>query len=425
MDGAKRLDVTVANSAAESRHRWYYFKEGFSSTLVDYVIKQTGVGPGSRIVDPFCGSGTTVLTATANGIRSAGKEVNPFLRFVSRCKTSTVAPMTFRRAVAGALDGAASRKVHPLELFSTFSERGWKSQRQQKWLFNSAVLRAFWGSWSRLKKKDATGDLVRLCLLGAAMDAANAAKDGKCLRYRPDWESLDFGRSDFVDAAIARSEIIAEDLERSPLSELAVVELADSRVTDFGECFDLCVTSPPYLNSFDYTDVYRPELFLGGFVSTMDELTKLRLSTLRSHIQVDWPNPEASDFGLNYAKAISDLRSKSDTLWDHRLPRMIQAYFEDMQSVLTILRAKANRNAVVALVVSTSAYAGSEIPVDLIIADIAVKSGWQLREVSVLRQLKRVAGQQWHSLSSREGIEGPHLRESMVVLDAVNTRHRR
>lgn len=66
---------------------------------------------------------------------------------------------------------------------------------------------------------------------------------------------------------------------------------------------------------------------------------------------------------------------------------------------------------------STSAYAGIEIPVDLIIADIASTCEWYLREVVVLRHLGRVACQQWSELAEKK-INGPHLRESLIILDA-------
>jgi hypothetical protein len=101
---------------------------------------------------------------------------------------------------------------------------------------------------------------------------------------------------------------------------------------------------------------------------------------------------------------------------------MIQAYFEDMSFVLKRLKKRAKPHASVWLVVSTSSYAGVEIPVDLIIADIAVKSGWFLREVQVMRHLRRVAGQQWHELNDRGHPNGPHLRESLVVFDAMPRR---
>ena len=48
---------------------------------------------------------------------------------------------------------------------------------------------------------------------------------------------------------------------------------------------DLVITSPPYLNSFDYCDVYRPELFVGGFVNSNMELRAIRIQTIRSHVQ--------------------------------------------------------------------------------------------------------------------------------------------
>ncbi|MDP3245274.1 MAG: hypothetical protein Q8M83_06515, partial [bacterium] len=40
-------------------------------------------------------------------------------------------------------------------------------------------------------------------------------------------------------------------------------------------------------------------------------------------------------------------------------------------------------------VVSNSAYAGLEIPVDLIIGDIASKAGWYLKEIGVLQYVKK------------------------------------
>lgn len=62
---------------------------------------------------------------------------------------------------------------------------------------------------------------------------------------------------------------------------------------------------------------------------------------------------------------------------------MVQAYFEDMEVILRGLRRRAAANASLWLVVSTSAYAGVEVPVDLILAEIGQRSGWFLREVGV------------------------------------------
>ena len=181
--------------------------------------------------------------------------------------------------------------------------------------------------------------------------------------------------------------------------------------------FKLCVTSPPYLNSFDYTDVYRPELFLGRFIKSMAALRELRLRTMRSHAQVKWEDPVEEEFGPNFSPVIQEIIDQKESLWNPRIPKMIRAYFEDMRLVLRQLKALAEDDASVWIVVSTSAYAGVEIPVDLIVADIACREGWYLREVSVMRYLRRVPVQQWKRLEQRNPRRSPHLRESIVILD--------
>ena len=69
------------------RHRWYYYKEGFSPTLVKSAIDTYELSGDSLIVDPFNGSGTVTLTAAENNIPSIGIEVNPFTAFVAETKS--------------------------------------------------------------------------------------------------------------------------------------------------------------------------------------------------------------------------------------------------------------------------------------------------------------------------------------------------
>ncbi|WP_293274914.1 hypothetical protein [Nannocystis sp.] len=281
------------------------------------------------------------------------------------------------------------------------------------------MLRSFEAGWHASEDEPPNvRSLLRLSLLGAAMDACNAVRDGKCLRYRKDWEGLKFGGKDVVEALRNRVAVIAEDLKNTASADGSRIVRGDcrQRLSQDFEPFDVCVTSPPYLNSFDYSDVYRPELFLGKFVDSNEALRVVRLRTLRSHVQVEWPKPTLDDFGTLYRSRIEKLRSVSKELWSQRIPLMVQAYFEDMTQVLLSLRRLAKPDASLWLVVSTSAYAGVEIPVDLILAEIGMRSGWFLREVGVLRYL-RTSGQHWNRWEALAG-EKPQLRESVVILDA-------
>ena len=99
---------------------------------------------------------------------------------------------------------------------------------------------------------------------------------------------------------------------------------------------------------------------------------------------------------------------------------MVQAYFEDMKCILQQLYRRAKSDAQVWLVVSTSAYGGVEIPVDLILANIGTQSGWFLREIGVIRQIRH-SGHHWSRLPEEERPTAK-LRESVVVFEDVPQR---
>lgn len=410
---------TAAASTSFPRHRWYSVKESFSSILVEAAIEHEGCGEGDLILDPFCGGGTVPVTAALRGLSALGIEVNPFLAFVSKAKLSRLSSGDFRRRAEEVVAGVTAGAPSALDGYSTFT----KARNYERGLFNQKVLTAFEGGWKATDSLPrGVSGLMRLALIGSAMDRCNAVRDGKALRYRKSLFDADFDAESLLHSLDGRMTQIADDLAVDiPEKSRASIWTGDSRkrLSALGNRrFKLCVTSPPYLNSFDYSDVYRPELFLGGFVRSTTELKEVRLRTIRSHLQTSWKKPRATDFGPRFEACWSELRDRIETLWDRRIPVMVQAYFEDMKLVLEKLRHFAAPHASVWLVVSTSAYGGVEIPVDLILADIGCQAGWYLREVHVVRQL-RSSGQHWKSqgASGSESRKLPPLRESVVIFD--------
>lgn len=403
------------------RHRWYFVKEGFSPKLVQQAIDTDGVRSGELLLDPFSGSGTVPLTGALAGLRTHAFEVNPFLRFLSSAKLRKTSTTFFKEASASVLRAMAKPTPSPLEGYSTFTP----GNRWNRWLFPIPVLRTF-ESGRRAAAESSPDEraLLKLALIGAAMDCCNATRDGKCLRYRKDWFDKEATPARMRERFRTRAEVIAADLGEAPLPDSSTTVIqGDARelIGGMKEKFRLCVTSPPYLNSFDYSDVYRPELFLGGFVRSTKALMNVRLKTVRSHVQANWERPKRRQFGALYRFCIKQIKARVDDLWDRRLPIMVQAYFEDMETVLRSLRQRARKDASIWLVVSTSAYAGVEVPVDLILAEIGQQAGWYLREVGVLRYL-RSSSQHVQHVEEAERKAVP-LRESVVILDASPQKH--
>lgn len=396
----------------QPRHRWYEFKEGFSSTLVERAIRETKKDNNSAsftVLDPFSGSGTSPLTALQHGCNAIGYEVNPFMSFVgqTKCQQRTETIDAYKNELHHILVHRPYRLKSPLEGTSTFTGSG----EDGKWLFNLDVLRAYEALYQHISLSE-NKDLFLLALITSAMQCCNAKKDGKCLRYLKNWKTLSYSGADLRETFKANALRMISDLERNPLLKGArEIKQGDTRkLLQMSErnLADLIIFSPPYLNSFDYSDIYRPELFLGKFVKDNNELMQLRKQTLRSHVQCRWDNKDCSASPW-VTSIVQKLVSKQDALWNANIPQMVSSYFYDMEEVLKQSYRIAKRNSQLWFVVSTSAYSGVEIPVDLILADIATAQGWELDSVNALRKLRT------SSQCIDENQQKVRLRESLII----------
>lgn len=406
------------DNVQEARHRWFYFKEGFSHRLVNEAIDRVaGDKKALTVVDPFGGSGTTALSAALLGHNAISLEVNPFCSFATRvkCCRGIWREKEFRRTVKQIVETVQkSTATSPLELYSTFSDK----PGAKKWLFNREVLRASAATLSALNGLPASyAAPLRLAMVNAAMQCCNGKKDGKCVRYYSDWEERGYSKEKFLQAFSVSADQMLGDVVSHPLSRERTLHVSHGDARRLlrrlpERSADLVVTSPPYLNSLDYSDVYRPELFLGGFVSNNDDLRKIRLRTMRSHVQVKWGGRTAID--NDKIKSVVEQLKDAGSLWNQRLPEMVQAYFHDMKRILEAVFRVLKRGAEAWIVVSTSAYKALQIPVDLILADLGVEAGLILKGVYVLRNL-RSSSQQWKEF----GGTTPPLRESLIIFHRI------
>lgn len=401
-------------SSSLARHRWYYFKEGFSASLINEAVERQGEGRKLNILDPFCGCGTTPLQAALLKHKSTAIEVNPFLAFTAKAKTNVNKwnKNEFITLVDEIITCSIKGKKSKLEEFSTFT----KKEGLDKWLFNIDVLRRYssviFEIENRAQKKYLEN--LKLAAIIAAFECSNARRDGKGLRYKNNWSIKQYNSDTFIERFRNRCSIMLEDMTKSVIEKDYKPNIihGDSRekISKLeNDSFDLIITSPPYLNSFDYSDIYRAELFLGEFVNSHEELRSLRKNTLRSHVQVKWEKPIEFIPGM-LTSINQDLNEKKEHLWDKNIPYMVKAYFDDMQTIFKEAFEKLKKGGELWLVVSTSAYAGIHIPVDFILGEIFSHIGFELDSIHFLRNL-RSSSQQWKTL--HKGY--PPLRESLVI----------
>jgi DNA methylase len=74
------------SSDDHAAHDWYRFVLSYPPHLVRDYLKRLPAPEGRRVLDPFCGTGTTVVECKKLGVSSVGVEANPFSHFASTTK---------------------------------------------------------------------------------------------------------------------------------------------------------------------------------------------------------------------------------------------------------------------------------------------------------------------------------------------------
>src|SRR5580704_14344481 len=69
-------------------YEWYRIILGYPDRIVSELVTRFGVRAGELVLDPFCGSGTTLVECMKVGVDSIGIDANPSSCFAARVKTN-------------------------------------------------------------------------------------------------------------------------------------------------------------------------------------------------------------------------------------------------------------------------------------------------------------------------------------------------
>lgn len=402
-------------------HRWYPFVEGYSKDFIEDILNELSFTP-SCALEPFCGSGTTPVELQNHNIRCYSFEVSPFMYLLSTVKLGREYTVEVFESYVKAITQKLSRtnrNIRKLEALP-FGNTVVKTTKTKKWNFHDSSMDGILDIRYAIKTvvdDEKYKNLFTIALASIILQASNLFRNGKCLSYKKGWDNRVFARKDIHNLFLEKlNSIFAEDIRLISQRHLTV---CNSDLCYWGDVrqnikhvpdnsIDLIITSPPYLNSRDYTDIYMLELKVLQLINSYEELRELRKKTLRSHVQVSYGKilPIENE---RLKKCLLEMSENIDTnTWNSDIKNMICAYFEDMEFLFLEFTKKVRKGGVIYFNVANSAYYGVEVPVDYIIADIAESCGLKVREIRKARDLKTSPQQ-----SSKIG----KLRESVVVID--------
>ena len=282
-------------------HDWYRFVLSFPSHLVRDYLDAFGVDSTQRVLDPFCGTGTTLVECKKLGIPSVGIERNPMAGFASRTKLDwSVDPdvlVSHAKEVAGLtqgrLQGQGIEDFGPEPLFRSdyppiADLRTLPADRLSLLVKNSISPLPLHKTLLLLDAVEQHRDETVYAHERLALAAALVSDIGN-LHFGPE---VGVGRiredAPVVGLWLDRVRTMGRDLAmlRKQAGTEATVHLADARrLEEFLEpsSIDAVITSPPYPNEKDYTRTTRLESVLLGFVRNKQELRGLKQGLVRSN----------------------------------------------------------------------------------------------------------------------------------------------
>ncbi|MBD2293527.1 hypothetical protein H6G06_08505 [Anabaena sphaerica FACHB-251] len=432
---------------------WFKYREGFSERLVTYILKTLQPKPG-LLLDPFSGSGTSLFTASELGWQTTGIELLPVGIFATEA-----------RIIAQKINIELLKSViYKLEKID------YKDYYKDSLAFKHLAITR--GAFSEINEKQLVGylsychDFIRdkniqqllmytaLCILE---DISYTRKDGQYLRW--DFRSgrskgkTEFNKGEilsFEDAIRRKLKQIISDLEldyiqldlfsNTELSTFTTIksvnksgnfEILEPQLYE-GSCLeilptfpdnsiDVVITSPPYLNRYDYTRTYALELaFLGCSEDKVKNLRQQMLSCTvenrdkHKYLEEYYTSKERYDeflkidavfkqqAALQEVLMILEEYKKERNLNNKNIARMVHNYFYEMCFVIYELSRILKSGGIITIVNDNVKYAGEEIPVDLILSDIAESFGLRTKYIWTLGRGKGNSSQQMGSYGRTE-----------------------
>jgi DNA modification methylase len=356
-------------------HCWFWYKEGFSPELVKWAINKERKRP-ERLLDPFCGVGTSLLVAKENGIFAAGVDASDLAAFVSKAKTRNYSSRDIETAKEfSASIFAESRPPAPLQWeFELFDpSKAFPKRNLNDILFLRERIEYL---------EPGSRSLLLLALLSVLPQASLIIKDGGVLKISKEKSAMPV-----KDAFRRKVKRMVADLESSadniaPEPEVFLGDARSMGLPDASE--DIIVTSPPYLNNIDYSKIYGMELSLLAMSKAAAE--EVRMRSVRSFIgrkmRVQEMPVEVGEIG-------------------ERIP-IIGTYFADMEGAIKEMHRVLVPGAAAYVNVSNSVIHDTHVLVDEIFADMAQRIGFN--EVEIVVGAERIADVKPQKVRTRESV---------------------
>lgn len=357
-------------------HRWYYFPHSFTGDLVHALVDEWGLGETDRILDPFCGAGTTLIAAKQKGVPATGYDLSPFAVLVSNVKAGNFSVERLKR------------KWSELQQ-SIYPDRWNGAARIYPKLVQEALpgkllgaFDAIWRCVEKLECSDPEKQFFRLAVLKTIRTYSRLVPTGGWLS----WSEHRANTRTVISTLTGHVEEMIVDVTDHPLPRKGGyrASIADARrLPDKDETYSAVITSPPYPNRHDYTRVFGVELMF-GFLN-WSQTRSLRYQCFESHPEAHPERPNSTEYAIPSSLVRTAEKLEKRGL-EARIIRMLKGYFLDTYLCLKETQRVCRGGAHLGFVVGNAQYSGQRIPVDELTAEIGEQVGLRCNRIVAVRE---------------------------------------
>ena len=366
-----RYWVTPKGARQKAVHRWYLFPHSYTGDLVHSLIREWGLTRRDKVLDPFAGSGTTLLAAKEMAVPSDGFDLSPLAVLASNAKTATYSRKRLDKAWQTLETKLGRRRTSPMR--HAYPELVQRSLSEGRLEALDAIANAIENTHCPRPERD----FFRLALISIIPRFSHAVATGGWLRWLNQGASADNVTPSFRQQV----EMMLSDVGQggSHGDGTWQAHVADARLMPaLGGTYSAVITSPPYPNRHDYTRVFGVELMFAFY--GWEETRTLRYQTFHSHPEARPKRPSAERYRPPMAleESVRDMR-------DGRMRRMLEGYFLDMYLCLCEIDRVSKQGARIALVVGNARYNGKPLFVDEFTAEVGEQAGLRCKEIRAVR----------------------------------------
>lgn len=366
IEAVEEGDWDYANAETKTHTHGYHVYPAMMIPQVARRLIRNYAPRGGVLLDPFCGSGTSLVEARLAGVNSYGIDLNPFAVFLARAKTTLFhvhSILEWKRWLQQAV-----KHAEPLPTPRFYNIDYWFLPQVQQRL---AILRHLIQEQIPLPEKDffavAFAHTVRVC---------SNTRQGEYKLYRIPESRLHQHNPD-VDAVFLEKiennlQGLIQFLEEADPNTAVQVFQHDTRTTlpIEDKAVDVIVTSPPYGDSqttVAYGQFSRLALQWLGF---SDEEVK---SIDRSALGGRFGGAPEGCYSATLNRTVETIGER-----DVRRARQVQQFYSDFALCLRETTRVAKTGAFGCFVVGNRTVKGVRIPTDQILVELAEHFGWRL-----------------------------------------------